>query len=116
MIDVEQRGLEVRPDAVCAQQLLNRTDKCVLPARCGLVAGHLLEITEHRDELWQGDRLRCSSLVRHSTAKVAPGSLDLRKPVECVDVARMHRQRTSVLAFGRCNTALGPHQLPELGL
>ena len=106
VIHVERRGLEIGPDAVRAQQLVNRADECVLPPRRGLVTGEMLEITESRDELWQGHRLDRAPLVRHGTAKMATRGFHLCEPVECVDVARPNRECTAVLAVSRCDAAL----------
>jgi hypothetical protein len=44
VIDIEERGFEIRPDTVRAKEALDRSDERVLPARGCLPAGHLKEI------------------------------------------------------------------------
>ena len=51
VVDVEERGLEIRSDAVRGEQAPDHADELVLAAREPLVPRHVLEVTERRHEL-----------------------------------------------------------------
>ena len=114
MVDVEERRLEVRSDAVRGEQALDHADEGVLAARQPLVAGHVLEVAERRHELRQRDRLHRPPLEPDRLRVASAGRLDLGERVQGVDVARVRSERCAVLARRRCQPAVRPVELAEL--
>src|SRR5207244_2211755 len=93
VVDVEERRLEVGPDAVRLEQPADSVDGRVLRLRRSRTAGDAVEIAEVADELRERDRLGGAPLEGASVPQVAARRLDLRERVERVDVAREDVQR-----------------------
>ena len=72
MVDLEERDLEVGADAVRPQQLLDRADQRVLPAREHGAAGDAVEVAERGDVLRQRDRVDGLLLERDRLARTRP--------------------------------------------
>src|SRR5207302_1797236 len=97
VVDVEERRLEIRLDAVGAQETTDRSDQRVLAACSRLLPSRVLQVTERGDELWEREGVRRALFERNRVRQVAARRFDLRKRVEGVDVAGSRGESGPVL-------------------